>query len=247
LALTRLSRTGEKYVETGIGHGVKTRSNSWYDEQLVIREGEDILEAIDTRGIETLRRHKLVWSGWQPYEDLVGAFAFQEGQGFRLIQIPSPGELQLFFLSLLWRAAASSRHEFADFKLPSQTLEDLRVRVLQQSPGLMNDYPVQLFQLADRGVEHNRTPLLERKRMEPSVVEVDYARFYFDGLCAHIHMPQGLPMEPHYLRTCLGGLPDGQTIVFGHRFKDSRAWKNIEEVASTVASEGTRGKQQFCR
>jgi hypothetical protein len=64
-ALTRLSKTGNKYIETGVGLPVTRPSSSWYDERLVTRRGEDVLEDIDTQGIEILRRHSLVWSGWK--------------------------------------------------------------------------------------------------------------------------------------------------------------------------------------
>ena len=85
-------------------------------------------------------------------------------------------------------------------------------------------------------------PLLERKRMPlPAGTgwgnEVDYARFYFDGLTSHIHLPQGASLEQEYLRSCLGLGPDKGTIVFGHRFEESRAWENIKEMSDTVARE----------
>lgn len=243
LALTRLSRTGEKYIETGIGLGTKSRANSWYDGLLVTREGEDILAAIDARGIEVLRRHKLVWSGWSAGEDISPLFV-SSGQVARIreVEFAQSEHLQLFFLSLLWRAAASTRQEFADIKLPAATLEDLRLRVLHQVPGAFEDYPVQLFQLTTLGVEHNRAPRFESKFMPLAGGtgwgdEVDYVRFYFDGLTSHIHIPQGVNMEPEYLRTCLGlGLGSG-TIVFGHTFEESRTWENFKEMATVVARE----------
>lgn len=243
LALTRLSRTGQKHIETGIGLGIKSRSNSWYDGQLVTREGEDILAAIDARGIEILRRCKLIWSGWNDDEDLAAQFAHSEsGVGIREITVEPAKDLQLFFLSLLWRAAASTRHEFSDLSLPTATLDDLRLRVLHQSPGAFEDYPVQLFQLTTRGIEHNRTPLLEHKHMPLTTGigwgdEVQYARFYFDGLTSHVHLPRGTRMEPGYLQSCLGLGPGKGTIVFGHKFEESRAWENIKEMAMTVARE----------
>ena len=243
LALTRLSRAGEKYIETGIGLGSKLRSNSWYDGQLVIREGEDILAEIDTRGIEVLRRYKLVWSGWGAGRGLAAAFV-HSGQVARIreVDLAQSEDLQMFFLSLLWRAAASARYEFADICLNTAIVEDLRLRVLQRSPGAFDDYPVQLFQLTTRGVDHNRTPLLERKRMPLTAGtgwgnEVEYARFYFDGLISHIHLPHGVRMEPEYLRSCLGLGPGGSTIVFGYEFEESRAWENIKEMTVTVARE----------
>lgn len=246
LALTRLSRTGEKYIETGIGYGTKSRSNSWYDSQLVTREGENVLAAIDTRGIDALRRYKLVWSGWGNIEELISEFdPLEQGIGVRQIELVHAEDLQIFFLSLLWRAAATARREFADVSLPAATLEDLRQRVLHQSAGSFEDYPIQLFQLTSRGVKHNRTPILERKRMPLAAAagwgkEIEYARFYFDGLTSHIHIPGGVSLESEYLGSCMGLGKNRTTIVFGHRFEESRAWGNIKEVAATVAMEAKK-------
>ncbi|MDA8456794.1 hypothetical protein M4R22_18700 [Acidovorax sp. GBBC 3334] len=44
-------------------------------------------------------------------------------------------------------------------------------------------------------------------------------------------------MEPGYLQSCLGLGPGKGTIVFGHKFEESRAWENIKEMAMTVARE----------
>lgn len=240
-ALTRLSRTGKKYVETGIGHETKHRSNSWYDGELVTREGEDILADIDAKGIELLRKHRLVWSGWGDVDSIADEFADETGdrQGWRAVFIEHTQDLQLFFLSLLWRAAATKRPEFDDVSLPASVEEELRVRVLKGKPGALSDFPVQLFQLTTRGVEHNRTPLLESKRVpHPSgtgwVGRADYVRFYFDGLVAHVHLPGQMHLSAEYLSACLGMADQGATIVFGHAFSDSRASDNIKEMRETV-------------
>jgi hypothetical protein len=244
-ALTRLSRTGEKAIETGIGRGFKRRPHSWYDGALVTRDGEDILADIDVRAIELLRQHRLVWSGWGGVESIASEFTpgGSDGQGWRQVRMSAGDaeDLQLFFVSLLWRAAASTRPEFDDVKVPPEVLEDVRERVLNRTPGRLQDYPVQLFQLTTKGFEHNRTPLLERKRMPRADTswssEVTYARFYFEGLVAHVHLGRGVQFEPEYLASCLGGGIENKTLVFGHRFDESRTWDNIQEMARTVHTE----------
>lgn len=242
LSLTRLSRTGEKYVEAGIGRGVKKRSNSWYDGALVTRQGEDVLAAIDSKAIIELRKHRLVWSGWGSEQRLKSDDIHHENGELlcRLIRLERPEILQLFFLSLLWRAAASTRPEFDAIVLQDSVIEDLRNRILRQEPGPIIDYPIQLFQIITRGVEHNRTPLLERK---PIITdengsfdeEVAYVRFYFDGLVAHIHIPDGQIFGTDYLNTCLGF--QDNTVVLIHEYDDSRASANIMEMVSVVRQE----------
>lgn len=239
-ALTRLSTTGEKYIETGIGAGIKKCADSWYDSSLCTRLGEDILEDIDTKGIEELRRHRLVWSGWSTDETHLKPDEADLGGGaIRLLKLQHPEALRLFFLSLLWRAAASSRPEFVHVVLLEDELEDLRIRVLHQDPGPVEDYPIQLFQLITRGQAHNRTPLLERKPLveddgshgEP----ITFARFYFDGLVSHIHLPRGQPISENYLKLCLGF--QEITAVFGREFDDSRTEANLRTMTCEVMRE----------
>lgn len=237
-ALTRLSKTGEKYVEARIGHGIKKCANSWYDGKLVTRVGEDILSDIDSKAINELRRHRLVWSGWGT-DDRLGPEEVASTAGHsthRLIAFERPEVLRIFFLSLLWRAAASTRPEFDEIILTDCDLEDLRLRVLNQNPGQPQDYPIQLFQLITRGPAHNRTPLLERKPIInidcSEGPEISYVRFYFDGLVGHVHLARQHELDAEFLKTCLGF--DDATIVFTHEFDKSRTMENIKEMVARV-------------
>lgn len=238
LALTRLSRTGEKHVETGIGRGVKIRANSWYDDALVIREGEDILAKIDTLGIKQLRKHKLVWSAWGKDTELKSSDQSHENgtPAYRSIRFEKAEYIQLLLLSILWRAAASNRPEFNEIALDPVVLEDLRLKIVAKNPGDFREYPIQLFQISSLGIIHNRTPLLEVKEIADSTrtpkETIEYARLYFDGLVAHIHLPRGTELSNMYLRACLR--QTDESIVFLHKFEDSRAQANIAEMTQTV-------------
>ncbi len=242
VALTRLSKTGEMYVEAGIGWGQMRRASSWYDSKLVSRLGEDILAEIDDRGIKALRANKLIWSSWgtaqrQESEDL----SLEGGRpAWRMVRMVGPDALRLFFQSLAWRAAASQLPEFAEITLAPHVVEDLRRRVIARDPGPPHDYAVQLFQVISRGVDHNRTPLLEEKYV-PMIgmapVRVPYIRFWFDGLVAHFHVDsRSLPAD--YLATTLGAADP--CIVFVNEFEDSRAFANFKEMVATVTAEAQR-------
>ncbi len=167
-SLTRLPSNGQKVVEGGIGLGVKNRFVSWYDNELVTRLGEDILEEIDTPAINVLRAHRLIWSSWGPEKRLKTSDLFAEPneQAYRVVKVSGAKELQLFFLSVVWRSAATQRPEFSCVQLPADLLEDLRRRVSTKDPGPFGDYPVQLFQIISKGTLHNRSPLLERTVVE---------------------------------------------------------------------------------
>ena len=219
---------------------MKMRADSWYDYELCTAEGEKILERIDTAGITQLRRHRLVWSGWDDDDERVRCDGDAGGnENFRIICLGNALELRLFFLSLLWRAAASSLPEFSTITLLNAELEDLRLRVLNENPGPAEDFPIQLFPLITRGTLHNRTPLLERKSLvladgtEGS--EIENVRFYFDGLVTHVNLLRGTKVQDDYLKISLGC--SDKIVAFGREFFDSRTFANFEEMAHTVVME----------
>src|SRR5579859_649529 len=113
-AVTRPSKPGSPFIEAKVGLRPVRRFDSWYDKELVIRLGEDILSEYDDQGIAELRRHGLLWSG-RPFDVVpdVMPLSEEQGSGLREINGVDGHKLRMFFLSLLWRAAASQRREFA--------------------------------------------------------------------------------------------------------------------------------------
>ena len=242
-ALTKLSRTGERMIEAGIGIQPILRPTSWYDRALVVRHGEDILSRIDWRGIEELRLHRLVWSSWGEVQELPADDLVIEGgvPHLRWIDIADPGPLRIFFLSLAWRAGATVRPEFKFSRIDRDIVEDLRVRVANENPGAPEHYPIQLYQLVTRGAAHNRVPMLERKRVvnidgSDAGLTLEYLRFYFDGLVAHVHLAMKVAVPKPYLRySCVGF--QRKTPIFAHRYEASRASADIMEMMQTVMKE----------
>ncbi len=241
-ALTKISRDGQKVIEAGIGLGRKTRPDTWYDDQLCTSTGEKILERIDTRGIEELRELNLVWSGWPiNSKDLVSTewdvAPLENTEAWhRVLKLPDEAAIRLFFLSILWRASASSRHEFDEVKLLPDEEEDLRIRVLNENPGNFRDFPIHLFQLSTRGISHNRIPLIEEAEIPSnSNVKIQRARIYIDGLIAHITLPRNEKLNDDFIKLSLGSGPE--SIVFITPFEKSRAFNNIQEMVYTVEKE----------
>ncbi len=191
-ALTRPEKPGLPFIENRNPARPVRRWSSWYDDQLVTKHGEEILTELDTWAIGELRKHRLIWSGWGSASDL------QDGDripgtpwGLRKVKISNPKRLRLFFLSLLWRAAASNRFEFGEVVLPSEDLENLRQMLLNENPEPPSFYPAMLTQISTLGVIHNLVPLAQIK-IVPSVdggrdQKIPIFRFYFDGLVAHVH------------------------------------------------------------
>lgn len=217
-ALTRPETRGHSFLEAGQGTRPIKRPSSWYDNKLVTMRGEKILSEIDDWAIKKLREHRLVWSGWGPITSLHGINdSYGTDWGMRTVIDSDWSKLRLFFLSLLWRAAASSRREFNDVTLPPNDLERLRKMVVNGDPNPIEFYPVQLIQLSTRGEIHNQSPFMDIKTV-PAVdgapeYQVPITRFYFDGLIAHFDMRPEAEIKGTDLECLLLGSADDLAII----------------------------------
>ncbi len=194
-----LTLAGRPLTQHGRGGRPVPRWTSWYDQQLVTAAGERILEAYDTWGISELRRQKLIWSSWGPMLELSVAdykrlpvTLDDMGWGLRRIRPTDPAKLRLFFLSLLWRAAESTRWEFDEVAIEEPHLSTLRGMVLNGDPTPLHLFPIALCQISTRGLPHNLAPMsteIPFPRIEGREIVgetmVSSFRFYFDGLIVH--------------------------------------------------------------
>jgi hypothetical protein len=178
------------------------RWTSWYDSRLVTAEGEAILSIYDSWAITFFRQTKIIWSSWGPMEalELPDHEWNPELQiGVRKLQGIDGDRLRLFFLSLLWRAAATTLHEFNMVSLPQEELDQLRVMVLNGDVEPYHFYPIMLLQISTRSFPHNRAAgqLVKHELTIDPVTgllsnetgrEIRFYRFFFDGLVAHMHI-----------------------------------------------------------
>ncbi len=134
-------------MHIGGGSRPTRRWTSWYDDELVVEEGEAILAKQDDWAIAALRKHRLVWSGWGSATSLPGNHAppSKKGLGLRIVSGIDPHKLRLFFLSLLWRAVATTRPEFAEVIVPAADLDTLRQLLVEGTPAPLEFYPTTLL------------------------------------------------------------------------------------------------------
>lgn len=167
--------------------------DSWYDRELVTREGEDILASYDSWAIQELSRLKLIWKSWGPITSLSGSIVTGPGMpsfGLRKVICKDPIKLRLFFLSLLWRAAKTDRFEFQDIQLDEKDLGRLQRMVRDGDPNPNNFYPTTLLQIASRGPTHNFAPIAVDETIDKgdgTSIRHCVFRFYFNGLIANMH------------------------------------------------------------
>lgn len=240
LAFTKPAYPGAPMVQGSGQHRPVRRWTSWYDARLVTQAGEDILKALDSWAIAELRRLKLVWSGWGPMLELVPSEVVPGSTwGIREIVDVDLRRLRLFFLSLLWRAAATNLKEFSEIELPADDLEALRRMIVVGDPDPASFYSVQLTQLSTLGPPHNLTPLASEKWIPDFEAgggkTVPIFRFYFDGLSMHFHRPL-----PGGNARDLGPLvvgADDKLIVTTVPYEESFEQKNLDRVvAETIAA-----------
>ena len=188
-AVTRAERKGAHLVQFGTGKPTR-RWTSWYDPELVTAQGEGILARYDSWAIAQLRRHKLIWSSWGSSQALA-ADDFRpfppSPWGLRSIRNFDTAKLRLFYLSVLWRVAATNLPEFAQIQLPNEEIDQLRTMLLEGSIEPLTFYPISLIQISTRGTAHNRPPVSQTKRLVEPEENVPIVRIYFDGLIAHLH------------------------------------------------------------
>jgi hypothetical protein len=235
-ALTRPELPGMPFIEAGEGGRPTRRYTSWYDSELVTQVGENILSGYDNWAISELRRHKLIWSSWESIESLSPpdwtpvSLDGPTGHGIRTIACTDPDKFRLFFLSVLWRAAATKRPEFHQVAIEKVALERLTAMVRDGNPDPLEFYPVKLVQILSRGPIHNFAPLAEDSMMDlghPQLWRHYVFRFYFDGLIVLMHRPR----PP-------GEMPDFGKLVVGF---------SSELAVQTIPSGGSRQLQNLAK
>ena len=181
------------FIDGAPGGRPTRRPTSWYDRELVTRSGEDILADLDSFAATELRKARLVWSGWGKEAELKDdIIPYPNSELFvRVVPDLDVLKLRVFFLSLLWRAAASDMPQNSDVSLQERDLEKLRLMVLNKSPYPLSFLPIHLTQLVTRGARHNLGPMKMTAPLGAGTgngpLVLNSYRFYFDGLIANIH------------------------------------------------------------
>ena len=134
----------------------KRAQTSWSDKQLVVQRGEDWLAKIDDQGLQLLRRHSLVEGRKSNLVMAARNLSFADGE----VQI-----LRRFLLSIFWRAAVSSRPEFAEVIIDKPASEKLKQFILGLVELDVSDFPIQVRELVGDLPEFNTSPYVESREI----------------------------------------------------------------------------------
>ena len=235
-ALTKPEVRGGIMKQIGEGSHPKKATSSWYDYELVIRQGEDILTEFDTAAINILRTNQLIWGGWeQQFNSADSTFhIIDNNYGVREFSNLDWKNLRLFALSLLWRACNTTQNGFCEVSIPKNDLEKIRLLLVNRDAGAIHFYPIKFCQLSTKGKIHNQTPFI-RKFELPKRCEVtrsrhlNIVRFYFDGLVMHIHLSKTLRQIKGFDHQILG-LDPQSFIVPTVTYEVSFQRENLENI-----------------
>lgn len=165
---------------------LKKRFDSWYDQRLVIRKGEDILASIDDDAIKEIQRLKLAWKYWDNASELEME-PFRAGAAIGLRSLSGVNHLTLakFAISILWRAGASNMMDMQGFQVSEKLLEQARKVVLGRCEFDPSVFPIKVFQFASKGPLHNLTPMnCEMTRADGTTEK--FFRIFANGVFFHI-------------------------------------------------------------
>ncbi|MFL1548838.1 hypothetical protein ACI77I_06980 [Pseudomonas sp. D47] len=219
------------FIDGAPGGRPTRRPTSWYDRELVIRSGEDVLADLDSFAATELRKARLVWSGWgkeKVLKDNIIPYP-ETDQYVRLVPNLDVLKLRVFFLSLLWRAAASHMPQYADIELQECVLEKLRLMVVNNNPYPLSFLPVHLTQMVTRGARHNLGPMKMTTPLDAGAgngpLMLNSYRFYFDGLIVNIHTNVSEKVHAEASAIYVGG--DAIVIANCIKFEDSFQASNM--------------------
>ena len=228
-ALTRPSLPGRPLVQLSSGKKALRRWDSWYDDRLVTLNGENVQPSLIPGQSSNCALTDSYGVGVGSSETLEGHYTpiTETTWGIRKTSGLDTLRLRLFFLSLLWRAAATSRPEFAEVEIPADDLERLRLMLIERQASPASFYRIQLTQLATRGVIQNMAPIAQYKDVRSLVAGTKHRlerifRFYFDGLIAHFYLPETEAVDADHGPMVLGAEDDVviSTVAYESSFQN---------------------------
>ncbi|MBU1306529.1 MAG: hypothetical protein KKF33_13550 [Alphaproteobacteria bacterium] len=165
--------------------------NSWADNTIVVAQGEKWLADIDTTAATLFRRLGLSWRHFPLTGDAKRAQigAFDSELITITVAVEDAAALRLFFLSVLWRCAVSSRVEFAEIFLSETAIQQLGRIILGIEQPSDSDFPSVLVLLTSQGEPQVHAPMAQSIDMNTlgfDLPNVPIFRFFFDGLIVHM-------------------------------------------------------------
>lgn len=130
----------------------KRRFTSWYDPNLLIRTGEDILGELDDYAAKVFFERGLTYRKRRNAAARLSILGGFQSNTVVKLQDVDAAKLRRFGQSLLWRFAVSSQEVANTVEVSASDLRRLRALILGKSPDAEGEYPV-YFSVASDGEE----------------------------------------------------------------------------------------------
>lgn len=208
----------------------------FYDENLVVQETEQWLSELDGYAHDVLK----------PFEPLPEFFARAkevvrtEGGRVELCLFPSFDSemLKLFFLSVLWRFAASQTPQSGKLDIGPH-IDDLRQTLAQRDLSVGPQFEVTVFKLSDGDVMPVMTPSLTR------VDGIRMVQMVFGGFSAHVKCDRR--SSPSGMKSLALRVGEPVTVPVWE-FKKTKSYANTAKAALHTAKRfGSPWKGRFDR
>lgn len=221
----------------------KRRPGGWYDDALVTAKGEAVFAALDNAAISAFRKHGLLFSVRRDAgAEITGAdYSYPVGpfDGFFTVPVEASLPIKLFGLSLLWRAAASSRSEFELVRLPDDVRAELGRFILEQRVPKHWEFPMIL------GIFNNQYEFADLTPMPVTMLGARFIRWCMDGVIVYV-ATRRRPVGAGGWRGMAVGFHSGKLVGPIVRYKGNRQYRTVEGIRQEHLSkfgvpEGTKG------
>ena len=173
----RRGKSEAQFIEISTFGRPKRAQSSWFDKKLVVQCGEDLLSHIDTHGLQLLEKYSLVGIKKPVLSTAIRSLQMLDNE----VQI-----LRRFLLSILWRAAVTSRPEFSEVNIDELAREKLRLHILGEQPLDIADFPISACELIGDLPDFNTVPYVESREIvnqtTRQTISSDDVVFYLSGL-----------------------------------------------------------------
>lgn len=177
------------------------------DDHLMTAKGEKITADYDDAAIRLFRKHRLTYATRRNKDTLEIEDTGLVPYTIIDLQTKDINYIKLFALSLLWRAAASKREEFANVTLEADEQEELRLAVASYDAKDPSFFPC-LFMVFDHATELVK---INPYMVQPQTDE--FYRFFLDGVVCYISKKSRLPDGSNFGLWKVGASSDLHILV----------------------------------
>lgn len=211
----------EPFMESDGKSRSKKRQTGWYDATILGVAGEALIARYDDAAARCFIDRGFTYRTRRSQRDLTQLVDDFVADETYVVENVDVGQIRLFAMSLLWRAAVTRLDPFARVSVSPRHLSDVGARLRAGDPGHYLDYPV-WFGVFNGTIELPKIPPVQSK-------EIPFVRFFLDGVTCYISPRRRVQK----IETCpfpiMGAEPDRFPIFC---FESSGSWHDLATMSA---------------